>query len=231
MLFRSLDLYALLKYRKIIFRDFFLTYLFPLLSLFMTFSYFNYHFFPAAYTSLQKYNVFDIPNFLSVVQIGLSLFLILTPFVVFSLGRIRLSTGLKILMVFLCLLSCASFIFPQKKNVGEGLGYISFLTDKMHLGITVISVISTLGYLFSLILVLQLNNEDKEFYLSYLFTFVTSSLLMPIPFLRYFQIPLILAIAFLFRNTHKFFTKNYDWHFFFVAISSVAMNLGSILFS
>ena len=222
------DLYNMRKFRNISFKDIFWTYSISFVSLFATFIYFDNHLFPVSYTEVNPANVFNVPNFLSVVQIGISLLVLLTPLLFLGFKTIKFSKGSKLLMLYFLVLSFAAFVFPQKKSIVDGLGYLSVLNGNFDLAIVQLSAISALGFLIFLVLAQDWISNGKTFLFLFMFVFVTSSLVMPIPFLRYFQIPLILAVVLIFKNPRVGFKSRNNWVAYSVVSFLIVGNLGSI---
>jgi hypothetical protein len=222
------DLYNLRKFRNISFRDILWTYSFSFVSLFATFIYFGNNLFPDLYTEVQPGNVFDVPNFLSVLQIGISLLVLLTPLLFFGFKSMKFPKDSKLLMLYFSVLSFAAFVFPQKKPIVDGLGYLSVLNGNFNLAIVQLTVVSALGFLVFLVLAQDWISSGKNFLYLFMFVFVTSSLVMPIPFLRYFQIPLILAVVLMFKNPRVGFKRRNDWVANIVVSLLIVGNLGSI---
>ena len=222
------DLYNMWKFRNISFRDILWTYSISFVSLFATFIYFNNNLYPVSYTEVWPGIVFNVPNFLSVVQIGISLLVLLTPLLILGFETIKISKDSKLLMLYFSVLSFAAIVFPQKKPIVEGLGYLSVLNGNFDFAIVQLSAISALGFLVFLVLAHEWISNGKSFLFLFMFAFVTSSLLMPIPFLRYFQIPLILAVVLIFKSPRIGFKRRNDLVAYSVVSFLILFNLGSI---
>ena len=222
------DLYSLRKFQKLTFRDILLTYSLSFMSLFVTFIYFSNNLFPDSYTEVQPGNVFSVPNFLSVVQIGISLLVLLTPLLFLGIKSMKLTKEPILLMLYFLLLAFSAFVFPQKKLIVDGLGYLSVLHGDLNLAIVQITVVSALGFLVFIVLAQDWSSNSNKFLYLFMFVFVTSSLVMPIPFLRYFQIPLILAVVLMFRYPRVGFKKRSDWVTSIVISFLTVGNLGAI---
>ena len=125
--------------------------------------------------------------------------------------------------------SChVQFVFPQKKSIVDGLGYLSVLSGNFDLSIVQLAAISALGFLIFLVLAQNWISNGKNFLFLFMFVFVTSSLVMPIPFLRYFQIPLILAVVLIFKNPRVGFKSRNNWVAYSLVSFLIVGNLGSI---
>ena len=222
------DLYTLLKYRKVTVKDILLTYSFSFISLFATFIYFENHLFPDLYLELQPENVFNIPNFLSVIQIGLSSLIMFTPLLFLSYKNIKLTKSSILLNCYLVSISLAAILFQQIKQIGDGLGYLSYFHGKLNFEIGHLSIMSSLGFLMLLKLAQDMNPIEKNFLLLYLFAFITSSLVIPIPYLRYFQVPLIFAAALIFKNSPSGFKNTRSLVPYIGLMILIVGNLGAI---
>jgi hypothetical protein len=222
------DLYNLLKYRRVTLRDILWTYSFSFISLIATFIYFKNHLFPDLYLELQPKNVYSIPNFFSVIQIGLSSLIMFSPLLFLRYKNIKLTKNSTLLFGYLVLISMASFLFPQNKQIGDGLGYLSFFHGRLNFQIEHLAIFSSLGFLILLKLAQDMNPIEKNFLLLYLFAFLTSSLVIPIPFLRYFQVPLIFAAALIFKTSLDGFKSTHNLIPYIGLIFSIAGNFGAI---
>ncbi len=222
------DTYILLKSHKLDFKELTLTYIWSFLSLISTFLYFDNRLVPDLYIEVQPENVFNLPNFLSVIQIGVSYLAILLPLLFLGSGRLQIDKGSGFLILYFSSMSFAAFVFSQTNPIGEGLGYLSLLHVKFDFDLEHLAAISALGFLILLHLAQKLNDNDKKFLYLYLLGFVTSSLVMPIPYLRYFQIPLILAVALIYKDPRSTDRAGNILVRIGVAATLIVTNLGSI---
>jgi hypothetical protein len=180
------------------------TYLLAGFSLIVTFIYFKFNLFPDMYIKVQPENAFPVPNFLSSMQIGISLLIFTLPFLFFDFNFLKTDVLEKIFASFIGLIAIFSFTFTQDMSIGEGLGYLSILSVNLKLDLFGIVFLSYAGFLSLLLLSQGSNRESKQFLYLFFVCFLTSSLVAPIPYLRYFQISIIFCLSLLFENfIHK----------------------------
>ena len=173
-------------------------YLLAFISLMVTFVYCGYRLTIPNYEISSYQNNFSIPNFLSLAQIFLALFAIIISLIPLrfplELSKSKISRNL-ILVILLSLLPIC-FLFRSNQNlIGEGLGWLSLLSYTMNLPMFVILTLSSIAFNVSIIFLYKsdLNVRNLSFIL--LAFLVGTSTLMPIPFLRYFEIYLILIVS------------------------------------
>lgn len=177
------------------------------ISLFITYLYFEQSLAPSNYTEAQPRNVFSIPNYFSVVQIGLSSLIVFIPFILQKSSKIRFNFFSALFLLFFSLLSFLSFFTQGNINIQEGFGFISLLHLKMHLSLIYLPILATIGFFLLLNSFDVVINQDNRITFVYILFYVVSSLLIPIPFLRYFQIPFYFALILVFRHTKKDLTN------------------------
>jgi len=105
----------------------FAKYLPSFLSLLVTYLYFDFQFTPKNYEKLQEYNVFSILNFMSPLQIGLNLTLILTPVLVFlplAFFKKSLSRMEKVLLLVSACLTFGGIINSPSGQIPSGLSWL-----------------------------------------------------------------------------------------------------------
>ena len=193
------DCFADMKFVKVSVRK--VSKYFPaLLSLLITFNYFDGHLSTPSYLSGQLQSSYPLPNFLNSIQIGITSISILGV-VVLVLNRNRLTLNLR-RGDFLILFGFAIFPFGflisnSMEPIIEGLGWISLLSLQLHVSLLVISLIASIGLALTIFLALQNDNFRFTLPISMFASLLLSTLLMPIPFLRYFEFAVILIASML----------------------------------
>ena len=198
-------------------------------SLVITFVYFDLHTTPVLYQDLQIQNSFKIPNFLNSIQIGLALLLILLV--------AQLSNGFKLnylkiegkILYFVLLLSSIPILYnfygaEQSLFTHNPHGWISLFSSRLHISIFWVSISAGIGIFLmsSLILNLGIARFNLLFYIFVSFLLLTIS--MPIPFLRYFEFPVILISSFTLHNVALIEKAGSNWRNFCLTGSLLVMN-------
>lgn len=165
------------------------------LSLITTFFYFGRNLTPVGYESINKLNKFELPNFLNSIQIGIAAISIFSSIALLIRWR-NLNYDWKsrrnLLIVVFSAFPWMYFLAPSSEPIQEGLGWISLFSLNLHLNLFWIGLIASVGLAIFVFLVLQSSGDRVELALSMTISLLISSLVMPIPFLRYFEISIIL---------------------------------------
>lgn len=169
----------------------FAKYLPSLVSLLVTFFYFEFEFTPKFYEDSQSYNVYHVPNFLSTIQIGLNLIVVLLPIILFApaiLFRNRINASDGIFLITGGLLAFGIFLNLPKKEIAVGLSWLSIAKNQANISLQLTALIAFAGFLIYFRILSKVNSVLRLFlYLSFVLLCL-SSLLMSIPYLRYFEI-------------------------------------------
>ena len=224
------DLKIWWKVKSIPFRRIVATYLLAGISLIVTFIYFNFHFFPDLYINVQPENIFPLPNFLSSVQIGISLLTFTLPFLLYEWKFIGITFLAKLFLLFISGITLCSLIFTHNTYIGEGLGYLSILSLNYNVDLIFIVLLSYVGFLSVFFLSQGLNIERKQFLYLFLVCFLTSSLIIPIPYLRYFQIPIIFCLLLVLDSVVGEIERSKKWRLVLIFLGFNATNILAITF-
>jgi hypothetical protein len=216
------------KSKGITLKNILFTYLLAGLSLIFTFVYFNYHLFPDLYIEVQPGNVFPLPNFLSTMQIGIGLLVSSWPFWFYNFRIKKLEASEKLFLFFISLITLFSLFFTQNIYIGKGLGYLSILNLDFKLNLNLIVFLSYVGFLSVLLISKEYNSVNKNFAYLFIVIFSVSSLVMPIPYLRYFQIPIIFILAILFGGAMRQLDRSKTRHLFLIFLFFNLTNLLTI---
>lgn len=181
-------------------------YLPSVLSLVLTFYYFKYHLTPVIYLNSQPQNTYQVPNLLGIFQIGFILVTIFVPLIL--LGGIKLSRSVNRpeIYIFAFLYVVFSFYSTRDLVISDGMGFISLFVNRFNLPISFVIIVSLAGFLiFSQFLVHYnlLFNETTLFIL----IFCLSTIVMPIPFLRYFYVTFVILLIWQFSSQRSIFTE------------------------
>jgi hypothetical protein len=164
----------------------------------VTFFFFEGHLTPPLYETANLSNVFVKPNFLTSVQIGLCLLAILLPFKFQKIWEHGLEYVSSKYLVFTFIFSSFPIIYifyGKKQSIGDGLGWISILVFRLNLNILFVSALASLGILLLFMLCAKLELNDKKLLTTIFISLLVFSLVMPVPFLRYFEVPLIIICS------------------------------------
>jgi len=202
-----------------------------LFSLSVTFIYFGGHLSTPSYLSNQSENSYPLPNFLNSIQIGITLLSFLgalalilnSESLVFNLG----SRFFTILSGFAFFPMC--FLLTNSKHpLVEGLGWISLLSLKLHVSLIVIALLATIGLALSFFLAFQKVVKVSMLPTSMLASLLLFTLLMPIPFLRYFEFSLILITSMLTMNLDRSLLSTKSYKYVAVSIFFLVLNASKI---
>jgi len=168
------------------------------LSLIVTFFFFDGHLTPPLYEAGNLSNVFIKPNFLTSVQIGLCLFAILLPFKLQKIWKHRLEYVSYKYLVFTIIFSSFPIIYifyGKGQSIEDGLGWISILVFRLNLNILFVAALASFGILLLFMLCATLDQKDKKLLTTIFISLLVFSLVMPVPFLRYFEVSLIIICS------------------------------------
>ena len=224
------DLMTWWKTKEITLRSIVATYLLSGISLIVTFIYFNFHLFPDLYLKVQPENAFPVPNFLSLMQIGISMLILTLPFFFFNFNFSKTDALEKLFFCFISLMTLFSFMFTQDISIGEGLGYLSILSVNLKLDVFYLVLLSYAGFLSLIFLSQRLTRENKQFFYLLFVCFVTSSLVVPIPYLRYFQISTVFCLSLLFKDYIHKLDRSKNWRLVLIVLWFYANNMVAIAF-
>jgi len=180
----------------------FTKYLPSLGSLLVTFFYFDFEFTPKFYEDSQSYNVYHLPNFLSTIQIGLNLIVVLLPIILFApaiVYRNRINASDGIFLITGGLLAFGVFLNLPKKEIAVGLSWLSIAKNQANISLQITALIAFAGFIIYFRILSKVDHVLRLFLFLSFVLLCLSSLLMAIPFLRYFEISsffiLILTIS------------------------------------
>lgn len=181
-------------------------YLPSILSLVLTFYYFEYHLTPVIYLNSQPQNTYQVPNLLGIFQIGFIVATIFVPLIL--LGGIKLSRSVNRagIYIFAFLYLVFSFYSTRDLVISDGMGFLSLFVNRFNLPVSFIIIVSLAGFLiFSQFLIHNklLFNEITLFIL----IFCLSTTIMPIPFLRYFYVTFVILLIWQFSSQRRMFTE------------------------
>ena len=181
-------------------------YLPSILSLVLTFYYFNFNLTPAVYLNSQPQNVYQVPNLLGVFQIGFMLVTIFVPFFVF--GGIKLSTSINRtgIYIFTFLYLAISFYSTRDLVIYDGMGFLSLFVNRFNLPIAFVIIVSLAGYLIFILFIVYHKLLFHKMTLLVLI-FSLSTVVMPIPFLRYFYVTFVILLISLFASQKSIFSE------------------------
>jgi hypothetical protein len=203
-------------------------------SLLVTYIYFGYRLAPPVYEESQPLNIFSVPNFYSTIQIVFVLAICLISILPLLNFRIAVKTLFKnrLGLLFLLALSSTPFLAyltdPHVKFV-EGMGWISLLTLKFGFSSLQLSLISFLLLLSFLVFLFQKMDLSDPKSLLLFFMFFASSLLLPIPFLRYFEMQGIILFSLVFIKGINFKHHLRLHHALLASFLTVFLNLSKVL--
>lgn len=232
VLFLVLDFFNNIRDKKYLFKRLLFVYSPAFLSLLITYIYFDYNLTPSIYTETQLYNVYEIPNFLSPLQIGLSLLVITVPvMLIFKITKLRHSGRSLIYFQFFLfsLLTFGILVHKPDHKIADGLSWLTILLNNLHFPLILVTFLAFIGFgLFTLFLS-QLKSSIRCFCSIYVLGLSISSLIMPIPFLRYFD--LYINIVILLTLTEFFKEKKIREGFspLFLGLILLLFNFGKIL--
>ena len=199
-----------------------------LVSLIFTFLYFENNLTPQMYNLLNIKNVFQLPNFLTSVQIGLSMLSTVGLFLLFQNWTDLIKT---FKFRFLTLVLPLSF-FPLGYNfygvnqkIGDGLGWISLLVNEINLNIFSVTVLSSFGLILFCVLFIQGILLQKSLPIFMLICLILSSLVMQIPFLRYFEFSVILIVCLSLRRPANLLSSLSNWKLSILSLGITLLNL------
>lgn len=179
-------------------------------ALIVTWLFFDRHLTPPLYESANTSNVFKLPNFLTSIQIGISLLAILLPFIFSKFWKFEghyISWRKLVAIVSIAIFPLIFNFYGKEQPIGDGLGWISFLLLGFNFSVLIISCFATLGIVLFFLLCVGLDTEISLILATMLSTFIVFSLVMPVPFLRYFELSLILicslVLAKLFNHSNR----------------------------
>ena len=188
-----------------------LVYIPSFLSLLFTYIFFGNSFTPKSYVLVNTKFEFQIPNFSSLLQLEISIFFQILAFTILinwqrdEIGIPKYLVGLLLLVILNTLII---FTVNFDKLDQQGLGWLSLFSIYFFFPTLFIVGFSSLGSFLFVYMVRYLNRPlYPALFLLAIFSII--SLLMPIPFLRYFALPvwLILFIC-LFENGLSNFEVN-----------------------
>lgn len=189
--FLIFDLMKMQVYELKNFSSLFAKYLPSFFSLWVSFVYFDFEFAPKFYENVQRQNVFQIPNFLSTIQIGLNFTVVLLPIILFLpslLYRNRFTRSESQFLLIGGLLTLGVFLNPPKTEISSGLSWLSVAQNRANIPLQFTALIAFAGFIFYFSILAQVDYVLKMFlYVSFILLCI-SALLMSIPFLRYFEI-------------------------------------------
>lgn len=202
-------------------------YLPSVVSLVITFYYFNFNLTPAVYLNSQPQNVYQVPNLLGIFQIGFILVTIFIPFFVF--GGIKLSTNINRIgiYIFALLYVAISFYSTRDLVIKDGMGFLSLFVNRFNLPIFFIIIISLMGYLIFILFLVHHKLLFNEMTLL-MSIFCLSTIFMPIPFLRYFYITFVILLICQFSGQKSIFTEMSKISSSFVGIYFFLYNMAVI---
>lgn len=228
VVFMLWDLITWWKTKRITLKSIVAAYSISGISLIVTFIYFNFHLFPDLYIKVQPENAFPLPNLLSLIQIGISILVITLPFFFFNFKILKTDVLEKLFLSFFSLMSLFSLMFTQNTSIGEGLGYLSILSVNLKLDVFYLVLLAYAGFLSLILLSQRLNRESKQFFYLLFLCFVISSLVVPIPYLRYFQISNIFCLALLFKDFIHERDQSKNWRLVLIFLWFNANNMVAI---
>jgi len=176
----------------------FAKYLPSVLSLLVTYLYFDFRFTPKNYEKLQEYNVYPIPNFMSPLQIGLNLTLILTPVLVFLPYAFFKKSLSRMERVSLLVSACLTFgviIDPPNGQIPSGLSWLSVFFGVYSFPLVLISLLAFAGFALFIGALSGASEPLKKILFVVFSLFACSSLFVSIPFLRYFEISTYIVLV------------------------------------
>ena len=203
-------------------------------SLMVTYIYFGYRLAPPVYEESQPLNIFSVPNFYSTIQVVFVLAICLISILPLLNFRISVKTLFKnrLGLLFLLALSSTPFLAyltdPHVKFV-EGMGWISLLTLKFGFSSLQLSLISFLLLLSFLVFLFQKMDLSDPKSLLLFFMFFASSLILPIPFLRYFEMQGIILFSLVFIKSTNLKHNLRLHHALFACFLTVSLNLSKVL--
>ena len=171
-----------------------------LLSMMVTFFYFDRHMAIPIYLSSQWKSSYPLPNFLNSIQIGITSLSILGAT---TLLLNRKSLKFRFKKSFFLVLICIS-AFPgiflaihSTEPLIEGLGWISLLSMQLHFSLIVIVVIASVGLILTFFLGFQNDSAKFNLPITLFVSLLLFTLVVPIPYLRYFEFSIILISSML----------------------------------
>lgn len=188
--FLVFDLTKIQAYKLKDFCSLFIKYLPSFLSLLVTYVYFDFEFTPKIYESGQRENVFQVPNFLSTIQIGLNFTVVLLPIMFFLPSlfyRDRFTRSEALFQLTGGLLTLGVFLNPPKTEISSGLSWLSVALNKANMSLRFTALIAFAGFIFYFRILAKVDYALKLFLYFSLILLCISALLMSIPFLRYFE--------------------------------------------
>ena len=174
----------------------FLVYIPSFLSLLFTYFFFGNSFSPKFYVISNTKFEFQIPNFSSLLQLEISVFFQILTFIIFikwQRDKIGISKYLVGLLMLVILNTLFIYTFNFEKLNQQGLGWLSFFSTRFVFPKFFLVGLSSLG-IFCFIYMVRYLKRPLYPALFLLAIFSVISLLMPIPFLRYFALPVWLII-------------------------------------
>lgn len=213
--FIVLDITNIYKYSLTQIATLFAKYLPSFLSLLVTFLYFDFQFTPENYENFQEYNVYPIPNFMSPLQIGLNLTLILTPvlvFLPFAFFKKSLSRMEKVLLLVSACLTFGVIINPPNGQIPSGLSWLSVFFGVYSFPLMLIALLAFAGFALFIGALAGVSEPPKKILFVVFSLFACSSLFISIPFLRYFEIStFIVLVLTLAAIDEKKLTRGHLW--------------------
>jgi len=202
-----------------------------LFSLTVTFRYFGGHLSTPSYLSGQSQNSYPLPNFLNSIQIGITLVSFLGALILL-LNRESLVFNFRsrifVILIWFALFPIFFLLTNSNHPLVEGLGWISLLSLKLHISLILIALLATIGLALSFFLATQKVVKVSMLPISMLISLLLFTLLMPIPFLRYFEFSLILITSMLTMNLDRSLLPTKSYKYVAFGIFFLVLNVSKI---
>ena len=196
VLFLIIDFCENIHNKKCLLKKFIFEYGPASFSLLITYIYFDFNITPDIYA--ESYYGYRIPNFLSILQIGLSMLSVLIP-VILIFKIFKFDTKGSILMNYqlslFFLLTFGILTKAPEHSIPNGLSWLTVLFVKWNFPVILVALLAFIGFSFIILLFSNLNSSLGRFCTVYLMGLSISSLIVPIPFLRYFEINVYILVA------------------------------------
>lgn len=199
-----------------------------LVSLICTFIYFGKRLTPQMYSLSNIQNVFQLPNFLTSVQIGLSMFSIVGLFLLFQNWKDQIRTfkfRIFTLALPISLFPLGYNFYGVNQKIGDGLGWISLLVNEINLNIFTVTVLATFGLFLFVLFFIQGKSTPNNLPFIMLTCLILSSLVMQIPFLRYFEFSVILIVCLSLHAPANLLSRLSNWKLINLALGITLLNL------
>lgn len=201
-------------------------------SLLFTFFYFENNLTPPMYAAVNDQNSFKLPNFLTTIQIGLSILSILGIFLLFQTWKwFKAEIVIKFRSKNLILAFIPFFyvFYGSEQKIGDGLGWISLLTNKIGFNIFFTTLFSSIGLILFTLFADPIKMRSKTLPTILFFSLIISSLVMQIPFLRYFEFSVVLIVCLLVGTSSNFLESLSKWKLNLLTLGVLFLNLIKIL--